>query len=61
MDMVGHQAVGMDLVTVALAVAMESFEIGLTIGVVEKGPLCLVTPNNDMGEQLKLFLGGLVG
>jgi hypothetical protein len=51
MDVVGHQAVGVDRKTVAPTVSAESFEIGPVVGFAEKGLSSLVTADNDVVEE----------
>ena len=51
MDVVGHQAIGVEGVIVAAPVAREPIEIGLVVGVVEKGLSSLVAPNDHVVEQ----------
>ena len=51
MDVVGHQAIGVEGVIVASPVACEPIEIGLIIGVVEKGLSSLIAPNDHMVKQ----------
>jgi hypothetical protein len=61
MDVVGHQAVGVDRISVASTVSAESFEIGPVVGVAEKGLSSLIAPGNDVVEQSRGKHSGTAG
>jgi hypothetical protein len=51
MDMVGHQAIGVDFINVASTVAGEPFEISPVVGIIKEGLLSLVTADDDVVQE----------
>lgn len=51
MNVIGHQAVGVDRIAVASLVSAKSFEIGPVVGVIKEGPPSLVAADNDVVEE----------
>lgn len=51
MDMVGHEAKGVHGMTVSFPITGQPFEIGLVVGVVEKGLSRLIAAHDDVVEQ----------
>ena len=50
MDVIGHQAVGIDRDAVSLAVLGQFFQIDLVVSVFGKSLLSLVSPDDDVVE-----------
>jgi hypothetical protein len=61
MDMVGHQAIGVDFINVASTVAGEPFEISPVVGIIKEGLLSLVTADDDVVQESGTKHSGTAG
>ena len=59
MDVVGHQAEGVQAESITLAIMLQAFQVGDAVLVIMKSPLLLIAADNHMVERAVILDSGL--